>query len=158
MKKFIILDEVLDEYDHSVVLNTQYPFADDKLEKFYYFGTNPVHEKLIHIAKQYFNLDAAVGYEMWKASGAPAMHVDKDERMLLHSGVFNTPLCNMVYYADADCDGGDFYTEDVKLLPKKNRLIILEAGTPHGVNQFRGTRFAVAINPWHYNTEESYKK
>lgn len=152
MSKFVILDNVLNGDDRSVILNSDYPFASDELEKFYYLNSNPVHEKLVDIARQHFDLSIAVGYEMWKPNRAAGWHVDKDERHLRDTGETNYPLCNMVYYAQVDCDGGDFFTDDIMLRPVTNRLIILSSGTWHGVKPYRGERFAVAINPWHYDT------
>ena len=74
----IILDDVIPSH--------KYP---DKLECINWFDLNQEHtykkfcNSLLDIAKKYYDLSTAVGYELWTNGNKLARHQDKDETLSL---------------------------------------------------------------------------
>ena len=40
------------------------------------------------------------------------------------------------------------FKDGVMITPKRNRLVVFSSGVYHGVQQFRGKRTSININPW----------
>jgi hypothetical protein len=145
MDKFIILDGVLAPDDIRAMAGFDY----GRVETWYALGSNPVHEKIIEIARSYFDLSGVTGYEMWCNAKNPGRHIDKDEILFREERRLVTPACSAVYYAAVEnMLGGEFYTDDLRYFPRTNRLVLFSPGIEHGVSAYTGTRVAVAINPW----------
>lgn len=147
--KFIILDDVFDENTRLAMVNRDYGSDIDWWKP----GDNPIEEKILDLCKTwYFNLESMVGYEMWCNAHNPTWHYDKDETYYDEQQIYKFPLCSIVYYAEIgnDLEGGDFCTQDIRLAPKTNRLVLFAPGIYHNVYEFTGTRKAISINPWSY--------
>ena len=110
--------------------------------------------------------------EIWGQKWALAPHQDKDEDYWSnhpqgknkgdHMDSIITPSLGTIFYTEAPEEGGylqiwdeyDFHKIDADtpyqiIKPKRNRLIIFDAGKVHGVTRvIKGTRKAVAINIW----------
>ena len=95
-------------------------------------------------------ITSMVGVEQWAHLGTkPEWHIDKDEIVSNRDGVLVTPICSIVFYADVrDLKGGNFMTDSISVTPKTNRLVAFSPGLLHGVEDYTGTRMAVAVNPW----------
>lgn len=145
MSKFIILDDVFDTQANKAIADFDY----DEGEHWYELGSNPVHEKILDLCRTHFDLDRVVGYEMWSNSSNPGWHVDKDERLYQEKKRYAFPQCSAVYYARVEnLNGGVFLTDDIRLFPKTNRLIMFSPGMSHSVSVYTGTRIAVSMAPW----------
>ncbi|HZQ02114.1 MAG TPA: hypothetical protein VFB13_21390 [Reyranella sp.] len=146
MNKLIILDGVFAPAEVKAIAEFDYG---DGNETWYPLGSNPVHEKILDIARSHFELTGMTGYEMWRNTNNPGRHVDKDEVIFRQEGRLVLPLCSAVYYPIVDnVLGGEFYTDDVRYFPKTNRLVLFSPGIEHGVSAYTGKRMAVSLNPW----------
>ena len=146
MDKFIILDGVFDPGEVEAIASFDYG---DGTETWYPLGSNPVHEKILEIARAHFDLGGVTGYEMWRNTSNPGRHVDKDEVLFKEDSHLLTPQCSAVYYPLVDnMLGGEFYTDDIRYFPKSNRLVLFSPGIEHGVSAYTGRRMAISINPW----------
>ncbi len=146
MDKLIILDGVFEPAEVAAIAAFDYG---DGTEKWYAVGSNPVHEKILDIARDHFDLSGVSGYEMWRNANNPGRHVDKDEILYREEKRLVLPQCSAVYYPMVDnMLGGEFYTDDVRYFPRTNRLVLFSPGMEHGVSAYTGKRMAVSINPW----------
>ena len=147
MKKLIILDDVFDS--ETIAAIGAFDYGDG--ETWYDLGASPVHEKILAICAQHFDLASVVGYEMWRNDTNPGWHVDKDEKLFIQRKELVYPQCSAVYYVQAEeVSGGEFFTDDVRFFPRTNRLVLFSPGLYHGVAAYTGTRMAVSLNPWTY--------
>ena len=106
-------------------------------------------DKLIDIARDYFDLEKSIGYEMHKNLMGPTFHYDKDEMLYQKTKVYSFPLCSMVYYPKIEnLIGGDLAFESLMLKPVTNRLVLFSSNLMHGVKKHTGTRVSIGINPW----------
>lgn len=112
--------------------------------------TDPAIAEILCVAAQSFDLSGMAGVEQWCHYGTkPGWHVDKDEQLFRSTGFLSYPICSIVFYAKADkLVGGRFLTEDFAVTPKTNSLLVFAPGLVHGVEDYSGSRMAVAINPW----------
>lgn len=150
----VILYDVFDDETRQAFIDFNYERPEDGDEKFYHLGTNPYHEKVIDIAREYFDLSEAIGYEMWCNLSQLHMHQDKDERKI-EKGILSLPLCSIVYYPLVNIvSGGKFITDCLNYTPKQNSLIIFTSSIFHMSSFYNGKRMAIAINPFTYNTNE----
>jgi hypothetical protein len=150
MNRLIILDDVFDDDTRSAL--AAFDYGDG--EQWYALGASLLPEKIIDICREHFDLRSVVGYEMWRNASNPGWHVDKDEKLFSTTKRLDFPLCSAVYYATIEnLVGGEFYTDDMRCLPKTNRLILFSPGIYHGVSPFAGTRIAVSLNPWSRKVE-----
>ena len=146
MQKLIILDDVFDAATVQAIASFDYG---DGLERWYALGSNPVHEKILAICGEHFDLSGIAGYEMWRNTSNPGWHIDKDEILFKQEKRLALPQCSAVFYPLADkLLGGEFYTDDVRFFPRANRLVMFSPGISHGVSAYTGTRTAVSLNPW----------
>jgi len=145
---FVILDDVFDESTRNYLLTFEYGEG----VAWYNFQQNQTFANIISLANSYIDLTSAIGYEMWCNQDnmyVPAMHHDKDDFLYEQQNILSFPLCSIVYYPLIEnLVDGDFYTEDIMLKPKTNRLLIFSPGLLHGVRLYKGYRKAVSINPW----------
>ncbi len=147
MNKLIIFDGVFEPAAIRAIAEFDYRNGE---ETWYTLGANPVHERILDIARAHFDLSGVTGYEMWRNSSNPGRHVDKDEVIFKEENRLVLPLCSAVYYPLVDnVVGGEFYTDDVRFFPKANRLVLFSPGIEHGVSAYTGRRMAISINPWH---------
>jgi hypothetical protein len=113
------------------------------------FGQYKCIDQILDIARKYFDLSEAIGYEMHKNLKGPRYHYDKDEQLYATQKILSFPLCGIVYYPKIEnMQGGDLAFDNVMLLPITNRLVIFSPELAHGVNNFSGTRISIGINPW----------
>ena len=146
MNKLVILDSVFDDDTITRLAGFDYGLATP--ERWYEYGVSLLHEKIVDIAREYFDLSTASGYEMWRNDAALDWHRDKDE-IRWSQGIQYFPLCSIVYYAKVDnLSGGEFMTNDIRYIPVPNRLVMFSPGIFHRVDPFDGTRLAISINPW----------
>ena len=146
MNKLIILDNVFAADEVEAIARFDYG---DGRERWYALGANPLHERILEIARAHFDLAGVIGYEMWRNTGNPGRHIDKDEVLFEKERRLVLPQCSAVYYPLVeDLLGGEFYTDDVRYFPRTNRLVLFSPGTEHGVSAYTGTRLAVSLNPW----------
>jgi hypothetical protein len=145
---FVILDNVFDEPTRKFFSDFDYGGG----VTWYDLNHNQIIANIISLANKYIELKSAIGYEMWcnhDNSYVPSMHHDKDDFLFEQHNILAFPLCSIVYYPLIEnLVDGDFYTEDIILKPKTNRLLIFSPGLPHGVRLYKGYRKAVSINPW----------
>ena len=147
----IILDDVLPTREDLTDL------IDNKIDgvTWYDLHQNHLYKKfctsILDIAKNYYDLSDAIGYEFWGHNGTTTgWHQDKDEMLASKTGKLSFPLCSTVYYLEAsNLTGGELVIEnDLGITPKTNRLVIFPPAKFHGVNPFEGKRGSLLINPW----------
>ena len=145
----IVIDDILDAHDlektqvfFGVSENRRIQWVDGDL-------AGPIEVILSHV-RSIFDLTSMGGIEQWAHYGTKTdWHVDRDEALFRRTGKVVTPLCSVVFYADVqNLTGGKFMTDSVVVTPKINRLVAFAPGVRHGVEDYTGTRMAVAINPW----------
>ena len=108
--------------------------------------------QMIDIASKYYDLSSSIGYEFWTHNNSRPSedwHYDKDEFLFNATGIYEYPLCSMVYYPVVeDLKGGQLHLECDIITPKENRLVIFPPKTFHYVEPFTGKRVSLLINPW----------
>ena len=115
---------------------------------------------LINVADNYFNLSTAVGYEWWTQNNSYSIkewHYDTDEAEGKETS--KSPLCSIIYYPlAAHLNGGYLSTEDIKIKPKTNRMIIMAPETVHRIEPYNieeAARWSFLINPWEFKLENA---
>ena len=124
--------------------------------KWFSVGEANIYNKLIEIAKEYFNFNNLVGYEVWTHSNTipigdndDGWHKDRDELSYHVRKLFRFPICSIVFYVKVkELKGGELVVEDTVIKPKENRLVIFGPGLIHKVNEFKGERISFNLNPW----------
>ena len=147
----IVIDDVLPSLspeltrliDDELIVKDWYDLNHDHLYKDFCLS-------ILDIAKKYFDLSNAVGYEFWGHNGTrTGWHYDKDEDLLEREGKYSFPLCSTVYYLEVDrLQGGQLAVESDLITPKTNRLVMFSPRKYHGVEPFKGKRVSLLINPW----------
>lgn len=85
--------------------------------------------------------------QVWPVGGHSEFH--KHEARGRESTDYNSLL-----YLNDDFSGGEFYTENVKVQPKKNMLTFFDGrNTMHGVTKIEGPSHRYTIIFWWHNTE-----
>jgi hypothetical protein len=106
-------------------------------------------------AHHYVDLTSCIGYEFWSHNNTRprgGWHQDKDEQLKIRTGEINFPLCSLIYYPIVEnLKGGQLHIEDDIITPITNRLIIMEPGKWHCVQEFTGNRVSFLVNPWNKN-------
>ena len=106
-----VLDEVFPDNEHSEFLklikelNGDWKKRIDDLDVFW-FAWDEEHRgrkylmRLLDIAKDYFDLSSAIGYETWiRMSTRPRdWHRDHDDRLEMTTGELKYPICTTCYY------------------------------------------------------------
>jgi hypothetical protein len=124
-------------------------------------GWHPVNSKhpnshmcyeICRRAGKYFDLSGIIGYDYWTHTNTRPMqwHHDKDETAYLKLGMARYPVCSTVYYLEVEdlVDGKLQFDNGVEVVPKSNRLVVFSKGLYHGVEEFKGVRTSININPW----------
>ena len=109
--------------------------------------------RLLDIAKDYFDLSSAIGYETWiRMSTRPRdWHRDHDDRLEMTTGELKYPICTTCYYpyvADNVKDGRLCFENGTIVLPKTNRMVFFGPDVYHNVEPFTGERISILLNPW----------
>ena len=109
--------------------------------------------RLLDIAKDYFDLSSAIGYETWiRMSTRPRdWHRDHDDRLEMTTGELKYPICTTCYYpyvADDVKDGRLCFENGTIVLPKTNRMVFFGPDVYHNVEPFTGERISILLNPW----------
>jgi len=108
---------------------------------------------ILTIASQYFDFSKIVGYEFWSQQNTKpnTWHYDKDEKLYDKERKLVFPVCSTIYYlAVSDLEGGRLIIEDDVITPKTNRLVIFPPGKYHTVENFKGNRISLLVNPWNH--------
>lgn len=153
MSKFIVLDDV---FPVDIVQQfAEFDYGPAYPQRWVEPGELPLHEQLLAIASEAFDLSRSIGYELWCNKTAVGWHYDHDEPNTRRSNQLICPPCSIVYYAKVEgLTGGDFETETMRITPVTNRLVVFAPGVYHRVNEYTGTRIAVSINPWNHRVGE----
>ena len=159
-----VLDEVFPEDEHKDFLklirelNGDWKKRIDDLDVFW-FAWDEEHRgrkylmRLLDIAKDYFDLSSAIGYETWiRMSTRPRdWHRDHDDRLEMTTGELKYPICTTCYYpyvADDVKDGRLCFENGTIVLPKTNRMVFFGPDVYHNVEKFTGERISILLNPW----------
>ena len=82
MQKLIILDDVFDAATVQAIASFDYG---DGLERWYALGCNPVHEKILAICGEHFDLSGIAGYEMYSLYQSLQYYQTALDRFYAHS-------------------------------------------------------------------------
>ena len=128
-----------------------------------------VGHKILEYMKLHQDMSDVVGFEIWsrkesatyKDTGFASSyseypfnaewHEDVDEDLRHQEGKLRHPLISSIYYLDVDISEGGkliFPEHGLEVKPKTNRLALFDPHMVHGVEPFKGTRVALAVNPW----------
>ena len=143
-----IYDNVFDEETRISLRDFDYGPA--RPQKWYNYGDSPLHEKILDVVRQQFDISNTIGYEMWCNTRAVGWHYDHDEVKSKETNFFVYPPCAIVYYAEVhSLVGGEFKTNSgVTIEPITNRLVCFSGDIYHGVMPYIGVRKAISMNPW----------
>lgn len=112
-------------------------------------------QKLSSIASKFIEISTSTGFEVWSQYNTrTGWHYDKNEHKFNTTGELEYPLCSIIFYpyVDSDLIGGELHTDiGIKISPKTNRIIIMSPGVMHVVNDYKGERFSLLVNPWERN-------
>ena len=146
----VMIDNFFSKNDHAEILE-KYE-SNHFSDHFVYFncGQHAFVEEIITASRRYVDYDNHVGYEMRFNGGTLNPHRDKDEKLFRETRKQVFPLIGLVYYIKAPTDGGKiiFPEEGATISPKERRLIIFERHMLHYINEFKGERVSLGINPW----------
>ena len=76
--------------------------------------------------------------------------VNMNGQSTLKLGMARYPVCSTVYYLEVEdlVDGKLQFENGVEVVPKSNRLVVFSKGFYHGVEESKGVRTSITINPW----------
>ena len=159
-KKIIVLDDVISMDSVRAFSENHFNDMPSEQSRWVDKGKQPQYiTDLIKVAETYFDLSTAVGYEWWTQNNTyptKAWHYDVDES---NKEILKSPLCSIIYYPFvAHLNGGYLSTEDVKIKPKTNRMIIMAPNTMHKIETYNieeATRWSFLLNPFSYKLEEA---
>lgn len=152
-----VLDDVLDDDLRKSFLDHDYNGAKSNGLGDFWYGQKyddiefPYAQKILRICSSYADISKMVGYEMHhNYFNGGTYHLDKDEILYKKTDEVKCPIVSVVYYLSIEeMVGGTFYTSDITIIPKTNRLIIFSSDLHHGYAPVTGgTRISVGINPW----------
>tara|TARA_R100000742_G_C4268266_1_gene86629 strand:+ start:884 stop:1402 length:519 start_codon:yes stop_codon:yes gene_type:complete len=108
--------------------------------------------QILRHAGKYFDISKMVGYDYWTHTNTRPMqwHYDKDEIAYTTKGVTRYPICSTVFYLEVEnlSNGKLQFKNGVEVTPRENRLVLFSPGLYHGVEQFKGLRTGINVNPW----------
>lgn len=147
----LILDDVLSNEDRAACIEY---FTPDKLLLHWCITSTYWQSILLNKASKVIDISTRIGFECWAhKTTKPNWHVDKDEG----TRELKTPLCSIIYYPMIEnLTGGKFLTNTETITPRTNRMIVFSPGIYHGVEEWTGVRFSVAINPWSHKPAGNY--
>ena len=158
-KKIIVIDDAISMDSVRAFSENHFNNLPIETSRWVDKGNQPQYiTDLVKVAENYFDLSTAVGYEWWTQNNSysnKAWHYDVDES---NKETLKSPLCSIIYYPFvAHLDGGFFSTEDIKIKPKTNRMIIMAPEIMHRIETYNieeATRWSFLLNPWNYKLEE----
>lgn len=148
----LVFDDVLDKLSPELL-----ELLDKPLEELDWYPLEHEHKykkfciDILTIASRYFDFSNIVGYEFWGQQNTKpnTWHYDKDEKLYSKERKLVFPVCSTIYYlAVSDLEGGRLIVEDDVITPKTNRLVIFPPGKYHTVENFKGNRISLLVNPW----------
>jgi len=157
--EYTVIDNTL-SFSERIILNDSF-FKDRGnidpywLKKEELINVSPIHT-LVNISLTKFNFNTYSGVEIWTHNfTSPGWHTDKNEWLFINQCITSYPLCTIIYYQTANLkDVGvhnffdAFQSQDVMILPKENRTIILAPGLLHTGGGRKNIRQLVSITPW----------
>ena len=150
----LVFDDVLDKLSPELL-----ELLDKPLEELDWYPLDHEHKyknfciDILTIASRYFDFSKIVGYEFWGQQNTKpnTWHYDKDEKLYSKERKLVFPVCSTIYYlAVSDLEGGRLIIEDDVITPKTNRLVIFPPGKYHTVENFKGNRISLLVNPWNH--------
>ena len=150
----LVFDDVLDKLSPELL-----ELLDKPLEELDWYPLEHEHKykkfciDILTIASRYFDFSNIVGYEFWSQQNTKPnrWHYDKDEKLYDKERKLVFPVCSTIYYlAVSDLEGGRLIVEDDVITPKTNRLVIFPPGKYHTVENFKGNRISLLVNPWNH--------
>ena len=150
----LVFDDVLDKLSPELL-----ELLDKPLEELDWYPLEHEHKykkfciDILTIASRYFDFSKIVGYEFWGQQNTKpnTWHYDKDEKLYDKERKLVFPVCSTIYYlAVSDLEGGRLIIEDDVITPKTNRLVIFPPGKYHTVENFKGNRISLLVNPWNH--------
>ena len=150
----LVFDDVLDKLSPELL-----ELLDKPLEELDWYPLDHEHKykkfciDILTIASRYFDFSNIVGYEFWGQQNTKpnTWHYDKDEKLYSKERKLVFPVCSTIYYlAVSDLEGGRLIIEDDVITPKTNRLVIFPPGKYHTVENFKGNRISLLVNPWNH--------
>ena len=150
----LVFDDVLDELSPELI-----ELIDKPVSELDWYPLDYEHEykkfciDILTIASRYFDFSNIVGYEFWGQNNTKpnTWHYDKDEKLYSKERKLVFPVCSTIYYlAVSDLEGGRLIIEDDVITPKTNRLVIFPPGKYHTVENFKGKRVSLLVNPWNH--------
>ena len=150
----LVFDDVLDTLSPELL-----ELLDKPLEELDWYPLDHEHKykkfciDILTIASRYFDFSKIVGYEFWSQQNTKTntWHYDKDEKLYDKERKLVFPVCSTIYYlAVSDLEGGRLIIEDDVITPKTNRLVIFPPGKYHTVENFKGNRISLLVNPWNH--------
>ena len=150
----LVFDDVLDKLSPELL-----ELLDKPLEELDWYPLEHEHKykkfciDILTIASRYFDFSNIVGYEFWGQQNTKpnTWHYDKDEKLYDKERKLVFPVCSTIYYlAVSDLEGGRLIVEDDVITPKTNRLVIFPPGKYHTVENFKGNRISLLVNPWNH--------
>lgn len=159
--KIIVIDDVLSLHDVAAFQDQHFCLSEGMPNMWADKEAIPSYfQKLIEVVEKHVDISKAVGYEWWTQKStytAKGWHYDLDEDVWTKELKVIPPICSVVYYPlVAQLKGGDFITEDIRITPKTNRMILMKPNTVHMIapyNQEEATRWSFLCNPWTYKLE-----
>jgi len=159
--KIIVIDDVLSLHDVAAFQDQHFCLENSMPNMWADKGALPSYfERLIKAIQIHVDISKAVGYEWWTQKSTytnKGWHYDLDEDVWTKELKVIPPICSVVYYPlVAQLKGGDFITEDIRITPKTNRMILMAPNVVHMIapyNQEEATRWSFLCNPWSYKLE-----
>ena len=150
----LVFDDVLDELSPELI-----ELIDKPVSELDWYPLDYEHEykkfciDILTIASRYFDFSNIVGYEFWGQNNTKpnTWHYDKDEKLYSKERKLDFPVCSTIYYlAVSDLEGGRLIVEDDVITPRTNRLVLFPPGKYHTVENFKGKRVSLLVNPWNH--------
>ena len=150
----LVFDDVLDKLSPELLELLNKP-----LEELDWYPLEHKHKykkfciDILTIASRYFDFSKIVGYEFWGQQNTKpnTWHYDKDEKLYSKERKLVFPVCSTIYYLKVeDLEGGRLIVENDVITPKTNRLVIFPPGKYHTVENFKGNRISLLVNPWNH--------
>ena len=157
--EYTVIDNTL-SFSERIILNDSFfkdrgNIASYWIKKEELINVSPIHT-LVNISLTKFNFNTYSGVEIWTHNHtSPSWHTDKNEWLFHNQCITSYPMCTIVYYHTVkfkDVGVHNFFdafqTQDVMILPKENRTIILAPGLLHTGGGRENIRQLISITPW----------
>ena len=149
----LVFDNVLDKLSPELIELTNKPAIG---LNWYLLGHNHKYKDfcidILTIASKYFDFSKIIGYEFWGHNNTKpnTWHYDKDEKLYEKERKLVFPVCSTIYYLEVSdkLEGGRLIVENDVITPKTNRLVLFPPGKYHTVENYKGKRVSLLVNPW----------